>query len=391
MNWRKFENHAEETKAVKTALKAAGINAEVGHGKGTAWAWLEINVGKGPHDHSDNIGNHTGCSFCERRHEEIYKKAEHIALEVTGRHGDHGGEILVLTQDGWSKKQGSYAIEQAMDIEECKAHPELCRPLNKENDLHIVTGLRQDELNRTNTVNQSAKPRTPDIPHNTVRQPAAAVSEVKQNSPTNLTFPYSAHKDQKVETPQSEEKNTYAEQEGKFAYRIESRRVTDTDFPYEGQTIRHSKSAADFVNSVLRDADAEKMIVLYTNNQNKIIGVTYSSGTINATNVYPSQIAKTALLTGASGVIMVHNHPSGSLVPSIEDKRLTYSVITALNYIGLEVHDHIIYASPDKYYSMADDGLIAQYKQKSIENRRFAETVYERPEEEVKHSHHRHY
>ena len=133
------------------------------------------------------------------------------------------------------------------------------------------------------------------------------------------------------------------------------------------------------------------MIVLYTNNQNKIIGVTYSSGTINATNVYPSQIAKTALLTGASGVIMVHNHPSGSLVPSIEDKRLTYSVITALNYVGLEVHDHIIYAGPDKYYSMADDGIIAQYKQKSIKNRQFVETMYERPEEEIKQSHHRHY
>jgi hypothetical protein len=44
-SWRKFPDHKSEIKAVKEALRKAGIEAEVGHGRGTAWGWLEINIG----------------------------------------------------------------------------------------------------------------------------------------------------------------------------------------------------------------------------------------------------------------------------------------------------------------------------------------------------------
>jgi hypothetical protein len=44
VTWRKFPEHKSETKAVKEALKKAGIEAEVKHGRGTAWGWLEINI-----------------------------------------------------------------------------------------------------------------------------------------------------------------------------------------------------------------------------------------------------------------------------------------------------------------------------------------------------------
>jgi DNA repair protein RadC len=369
MTWRKYESHKEETAAVKAALKAAGINAEVGHGTGTAWAWLEINVGKGPHVH--DIGDHRSCNFCDRRWEQIVHRALKIALEVTGRTGPYNGEINILSQDSWSKKQGSYAIEQTMDNEERNSHPELCKTRDNDSDLHATNAKRKEEPNKTETVNQQNNT------HNTVRAPAEIESDAKQYLPTNT--------EQKIVTGQNEK--TYT---GDFAYRLESRRVADTDFPYAGQTINNSKSAADFVSSVLKDADAEKMIVLYLNNQNKVIGVTYNAGATNACSVYPQQIAKTALLAGASGVILVHNHPSGGLVPSIEDKRLTYNTITGMTYIGIEVHDHIIYAGPSKYYSMADTGLIAQYKQKITENQQQAQTLYEKPAEEVKQSYHRH-
>lgn len=84
MSWRNHSNHKEETKAVKAALKAANIPfTRVGHGKGTAWGWLEINVG----------------------YQEDWKQSIHLrtlaimaAQQVTGRHGDHDGDILVLAQ-----------------------------------------------------------------------------------------------------------------------------------------------------------------------------------------------------------------------------------------------------------------------------------------------------
>ena len=74
--WRKHKTHREETKAVKDALAKAGIKASVGHGSGTAWAWLDI--------HPIGVWS-----------EATRSKARRIIMQVTGRHGDHGGEVLI--------------------------------------------------------------------------------------------------------------------------------------------------------------------------------------------------------------------------------------------------------------------------------------------------------
>lgn len=98
--WRKQESHRAETKAVKQALSKEGINAKVGHGKGTAWGWLHIEVQNElpPHERDQEHFNGVGCSYdCEgcKAWREIDAKAIKIAQEVTGRHGDYQGEILI--------------------------------------------------------------------------------------------------------------------------------------------------------------------------------------------------------------------------------------------------------------------------------------------------------
>lgn len=109
MAWRNHGTHKAETKAVKTALQAVGINAKVGHGTGTAWAWLEINIGNGQqfgdHNHAMGVSPvHSTCHRCQQLNK-IKSLTEEIARKVTGRHGDHGGEILILTQDHWNKSK----------------------------------------------------------------------------------------------------------------------------------------------------------------------------------------------------------------------------------------------------------------------------------------------
>jgi len=136
MSWRKHESHKEETKAVKKALEQAGINAKVGHGSGTAWGWLEINIGSRLGKHhviGDNncvieltkeeltkepvYRQHIQCPICQLQRE-LVSKVEKIAREVTGRNGEYGGNILVLTQDHWDKKQNrSVPILQPFEVE----------------------------------------------------------------------------------------------------------------------------------------------------------------------------------------------------------------------------------------------------------------------------------
>jgi hypothetical protein len=115
MSWRNHETHKEETKAVKAALKEAGIKAKVKHGTGTAWAWLEINTG-GFNEQPDNKRYNAMCV--------INNEVRQIVRAVTGRTGQHDGEILLLNQSTWNHRRRCH--------EEIVQDPEVLEKLLKE-------------------------------------------------------------------------------------------------------------------------------------------------------------------------------------------------------------------------------------------------------------------
>ncbi len=80
-------------------------------------------------------------------------------------------------------------------------------------------------------------------------------------------------------------------------------------------------------------------------------------GTANTTNVSPRKVAECALRNKATSVVFVHNHPGGSLSPSIEDKALTDRLTNMLSTIGINVIDHIIVAN-GRFMSMCERGMI---------------------------------
>lgn len=80
-------------------------------------------------------------------------------------------------------------------------------------------------------------------------------------------------------------------------------------------------------------------------------------GTVNKSIVHPREVFKNAYLYSASGIICVHNHPSGDVTPSKEDIRLTRSLVELGNINGIPIVDHIIIGG-DNYYSFYEDGKI---------------------------------
>ena len=68
-------------------------------------------------------------------------------------------------------------------------------------------------------------------------------------------------------------------------------------------------------------------------------------------------ILQGALLTNATGIILAHNHPSGTLKPSKEDDRLTRRIVEAADIMNIRVNDHIILTS-EGFYSYDDEGRI---------------------------------
>lgn len=79
-------------------------------------------------------------------------------------------------------------------------------------------------------------------------------------------------------------------------------------------------------------------------------------GTLDRAEAYPRNVAEAALNHKAAKVVFVHNHPGGTLAPSIADKNATEVLVKALNGIGIEVLDHII-VSGTRYFSMKQMGF----------------------------------
>ncbi len=121
-------------------------------------------------------------------------------------------------------------------------------------------------------------------------------------------------------------------------------------------TIRKSDDAASLFQPMLQDKAYEEFWALYLKQNNAIIKkYRISEGGIAATVVDPKKVFKAALECDASGVILCHNHPSGSLNPSSSDIALTQKLIEAGKHIDIKVLDHIIVSSQG-YYSFADEG-----------------------------------
>lgn len=132
-----------------------------------------------------------------------------------------------------------------------------------------------------------------------------------------------------------------------------------------GRALTSAQEAYNILKPVFAEEDdVEKMMFIFLNQQNEILSIEpVSKGTIAGAAVYPREIVKRILKLKANAVIMAHNHPSGGLKPSPEDKVMTLRVIIALRAIDVTVHDHIIVGNEGRYYSMGDEGVIGRIKQ----------------------------
>lgn len=102
----------------------------------------------------------------------------------------------------------------------------------------------------------------------------------------------------------------------------------------------------------------ESFYAMYLNQKNAVIGVVkISQGGITSTIVDIRIIFKYAIELLATSIIICHNHPSGNIMPSNQDKELTSKINIAANYLDIKLLDHII-LSKDNYYSFANENIL---------------------------------
>jgi DNA repair protein RadC len=108
----------------------------------------------------------------------------------------------------------------------------------------------------------------------------------------------------------------------------------------------------------LNNETKEHFITLHLDGKNRIVcKETVSIGSLNQSIVHPREVFKTALLSNAAAILLLHNHPTGDPAPSQEDLAITKRLMECGDILGIRVLDHIIIGE-DCFKSFSEDGLM---------------------------------
>lgn len=133
------------------------------------------------------------------------------------------------------------------------------------------------------------------------------------------------------------------------------RRLEDT---LQLDKVTSSQSVFSIMQPIIGELPHEEFWILYLNNSNKIIQKNQlSKGGITGTLVDVRLVLKTALEVGAVALILCHNHPSGTLIPSASDKSLTKKLKDAALSLDIKILDHLI-VTEKAYFSFADESIL---------------------------------
>ena len=122
--------------------------------------------------------------------------------------------------------------------------------------------------------------------------------------------------------------------------------------------LQDPQAVLDYLYSSLRDKKQEIFKVFFLNKSHRLLDEqNLFKGTVDAATLYPREILKEALDRRATALILVHNHPSGRVEPSSEDKEMTRRLESACRTVSIDVLDHII-VGDNIYFSFYENNLM---------------------------------
>lgn len=137
------------------------------------------------------------------------------------------------------------------------------------------------------------------------------------------------------------------------------RLVKEDKMEYTQDKIQSPSAGAELLNKVFQmdSQPSEIFVMLALDTKKQPIGCfLISQGCINMTITSPRDVFQRALLINAHSIIVAHNHPSGDINPSSEDKKLTDSLKKAGDILGVEVLDSLVIGESGNYYSFLSNG-----------------------------------
>lgn len=141
-------------------------------------------------------------------------------------------------------------------------------------------------------------------------------------------------------------------------------RETGSDPPV-GQLVKRTRCRSPqdiyaLMRPYAEPEDVEAFWILALDSQSQVLldsPIVITRGILNSSLIHPREVFRAAIVAGAAGVILVHNHPSGDPTPSADDRAVTQQLAAAGRLLDLPVYDHVIIGR-STYASFAELGLL---------------------------------
>lgn len=142
-----------------------------------------------------------------------------------------------------------------------------------------------------------------------------------------------------------------------YEVRIQYVRPLFKDMVHVNSSYSAYETMLSFIKTLNLDYKEHSWVMLLARS-NRLLGISHiSMGSVSGTVVSTTEILQLAILSHSSGIILIHNHPSGSLKFSDADLKLSHGIQEALKHIDVKLLDHLVITS-EYYVSMADEGIL---------------------------------
>ncbi len=119
---------------------------------------------------------------------------------------------------------------------------------------------------------------------------------------------------------------------------------------FSDSVISNPESAVELLRKTFGDLDREIFIVINLNIKNKPINFNIVSiGLLDQALIHPREVLKSAILSNAAKMLIMHNHPSGDLTPSDADLEITRVLSECCDIMNIQLIDHIVFDDQDVY------------------------------------------
>lgn len=136
---------------------------------------------------------------------------------------------------------------------------------------------------------------------------------------------------------------------------VHTRLVRDS-WLYPPMYVNGVEDAVSVMQSLLHDLDREVCAMLNLTTHGQVINASFvSMGTINSSILSPPEVFRNALLSGATSIVLLHNHPSGFADPSELDRKVARCMVAAGKMIGINVLDFIVLGGDDRYSFLEEE------------------------------------